>query len=943
MELVNDVLDVQERTGSVPAATGRLPVDEFMKFIEETRAQPAFRASQDTAADYYDSNQMQAETLQALDAMGFGSLMTNLIKPSVDTVLGIEAKNRTNFRCVADDDQDQDVAEAMSVKLAEAERESRADRACADAYAGQVKVGLGWVHVTRNPDPFMYQYKSESVHRREMFWDWSARDPYLDDARYVLRQKWYPTDQVKAALPQHTALIDASSGGWQPDWIQRARESVHLMSALDQENRMSVTSWEWRNIDSRRVALQECWYAVYVRGLILRLPNGKTVEFNNKNVVHRAAVGSGSVKPEVAVYRKLRCSLWYGPHLLQDYDAGSNKLPYVPFWGYREDLTGVPYGVIKSMIPLQDEVNARRRKLMWLLSSKRVMVDADALDGRMNDFAALVEEVSRPDSMVVLNPMRTNKQNAITIETDLQLASQQFEILQEAKEGIQAAAGIFNSIMGKTDGAKSGVAVNALVEQSSNTLGEINDNYKFGRARVGELLVRLIRQDMSGQQVDVVTGMDTSKRKTVSLNKRAVDDVTGMQYFENDTDKANFKVALEEVPSTPAYRQELLMTIGETLKSLPPQLQAAMAPYYIEATDLPRRQEMAKSMRAMMGMDDNSDPAVAQLKQQLDLVHQQSEAAMQKYEQAIQEINQKYQASNADVQALKLQLANRSEEFKVKGRELDVKSQEIAAKVQELAAQRDGSGAEAEGRRTELALQASKASNDAQAKAREHDLRRTELEHTMLQNARVDPREELARMVEQQVTPLKTKLETTIENLQRDAREKAAMEKGMKAGQKMGADGEDPAMAALERKKLIADTDLVKANTTLVLEQAEQLENGEDESTEDPANDTDPNEERRTEEMHQAKLEQVKTQTKAVDTKAKVTVDQSKAKVANDAAKTKAATAPAPAPAPAAAAPAIEIVKKNGQIVGANINGKPALKVTRGAKGEMVITRVGGK
>jgi hypothetical protein len=115
--------------------------------------------------------------------------------------------------------------------------------------------------------------------------------------------------------------------------------------------------------------------------------------------LHVAAVGSGRFKPQPAVYRKLRASIWFGPHLLQDFDPGTNKMPYVPFWGFREDLTGVPYGLVRSMIPLQDEVNARRRKLMWLLSSKRVEMDSDSLDQRYNDFQTVMDEISRPDSI----------------------------------------------------------------------------------------------------------------------------------------------------------------------------------------------------------------------------------------------------------------------------------------------------------------------------------------------------------------------------------------------------------------------------------------------------------------------------------------------------------------------------------------------------------------
>ena len=817
MEKVTDVLTGQMSTGSVDPKSGQLSSSDFMKYVEETRSQPAFRASMDKAGDYYDGNQMTAEQLGQLDQMGFGSLMTNLIKPSIDTVLGLEAKNRTDFRCVSDDDQNQPVAEAMSAKLAEAERESRADRACADAYGSQVKTGLGWARIGRNSDPFLYPYKAESVHRREMYWDWAARDPYLEDARYVIRRKWYPLDQVLAAMPSKADVLQAGASGWSPAWLGRARESAVLMNAFDQENRMSVSDWDWRNIDERRIELQECWYSMYARGLILRLPNGKTVELDKKNQLHMALISQGIVKPESAVYRKLRCSIWFGPHKLQDDDSGKNKLPYVPFWGFREDLTGVPYGLIRSMMPLQDEVNARRRKLMWLLSSKRVQVDADALDARYNEFADLVAEIARPDSVVVLNPARKNV-DALKVDSDLNLASQQLEILQEAKEGIQAAAGIFNSIMGKTDGAKSGVAVNALVEQSSNTLGEINDNFKMSRQRVGELLVQLIREDMSGKQVTVMTGANSSKRKTIILNAPKIDDITGQQYFHNDTDKADFKVALEEVPSTPAYRAQQMMTIGETLKAMPPPLQASMMPFYIEATDLPKRQEMAKALRTALGqVDENGeeqDPQVAQLKQQLQLVSQHSEQAAQSYEQAVQEQAKKAQAAETENAQLKGQLANRQGELQLKGQELQLKSQEMQANAGDKQAQAQErmaiaqakgadvqlKGKELEIKQQELQIAAAKAANDADHAQREHGLKRDSLEHDQLSAASGQP--DIKQIVDQAIAPLRDELARTKADLaQRAALDKARMQ-GVKEGMATaGSEGEQNLDPAKEEKR----------------------------------------------------------------------------------------------------------------------------------------------
>ncbi|TAK82470.1 MAG: hypothetical protein EPO09_21585, partial [Aquabacterium sp.] len=803
MDTVNDQLSQHTQTGVIEPTVGKLAPDEFMRYIEETRAQPAFRSAMDKAADYYDGNQLTAEQLTDLDAKGFGSLMTNLIKPAVDTVLGIEAKTRADYRTVADDEEHQEVAEALSAKLAEAERETRADRACSDAYGGQIKTGLAWVMVNRNTDPFRYPYRAEHVHRREMFWDWSDQSPDLCNARYVIRQKWYPVDMVTSALPQHAPLIQASASGWQPDWISRAREDAILMNALDQESRVSVSAWDWRNIDNRRVCLMECWYATHIRGLVLDLGN-RVVEFDRTNVLHMAALSSGAVRPQPAIYRKMRCSLWFGPHLLQDLDAGGNQMPYVPFWGFREDLTGVPYGLVRSMIPLQDEINARRRKLMWLLSSKRVQMDSDALDVRFNEHGDVTDEIARPDSMLILNPNRQNK-DAVRVESDLALSQQQFEILQEAKEGIQAAAGIFNSIMGKTDGAKSGIAVNSLVEQASNTLGEINDNFKYARMLVGERLLDLIRADLKGKQVKVMVGPQEARRKSIFLNTPKIDAVTGIQYLENDVDRAKVKVALEDVPSTPAYRAQQQMLIGETLKSLPPQLQAPLMPFFIEATDLAKRHEMASILRKQMGMagadGEPVDPQVAQLQQQLQTLHQQYGEMANQYEQAVKEQNAKADQLGQQVAQMQLKLENKAGELDIRRQELQQATDAAITAAAERRREADLKMTQEANKAREIDLKHSQLAVDASAKVIDHQHRTAEMEHSQiaaaasaaqqdrqaqrdheLATAQAQPpvedeaaeAQKIADIVQKIVSPLVDKVDTIIDAVQQDARGDAA-------------------------------------------------------------------------------------------------------------------------------------------------------------------------
>src|SRR3546814_17083988 len=125
--------------------------------------------------------------------------------------LGMEAKNRTDWRAGADDDQWQDVAEALSAKMHEVERESQADRATSEGYAHQVKSGFGCVEVSRNSNPFEYPYRVKSIHRREIFWDWRSTQPDWSDARYVVRKRWFDTDPLPDFFPKPITLQSAES------------------------------------------------------------------------------------------------------------------------------------------------------------------------------------------------------------------------------------------------------------------------------------------------------------------------------------------------------------------------------------------------------------------------------------------------------------------------------------------------------------------------------------------------------------------------------------------------------------------------------------------------------------------------------------------------------------------------------------------------------------
>lgn len=600
-----------------------LPRANVETFLLEIRHQPNWRREADRAADYYDGNQLSPETVEKLRERGQPPLITNLIKPSIDTVLGLEAKTRTDWKVRPEDNDEcpDELAEAMSIKLKHAESESRADRAVSDAYAAQVKAGLGWVEVAREADPFKCPYRVKYIHRREIFWDWRAEQPDLSDARYLIRRRWLDLEHAIALMPQYATLFRMTTGGW-AGFDPLLEQDSKLVQSWEIERDTRIEAVDWRDIQRMRICLYEIWYRKWVSGYVMRLPNGTVMEADFQNPRHNEAIVAGIAQVKRATFQKVRLAWYVGPHFLYDVPSPykHGHFPYVPFFGHREDLTGVPYGIIRTMISPQDEINARKSKMLWLLNSRRAIVDADAVV----DHQKAASEISRPDSYIILNANR-KPTSKFTVEPGGDLARDQFTVMQEAKMEIAEASGIHKSMMGQQTNARSGLAINSLVEQGMNTIAEINDNFRYSRRLVGEMLFELVRQEI-GQGPTRVTIGEGARKRTIVLNGRGIDPETGEEISINDVTRIKTKIVLDDVQNTPTYKMQMLTMLTEVAKSLPPEQQGLVMDFVVEATDLPKRFEIADRLRGALGIMPPEQQAAAMQQQQAQMAKQ---AAMQ--------------------------------------------------------------------------------------------------------------------------------------------------------------------------------------------------------------------------------------------------------------------------------------------------------------------------
>ena len=627
-----------------PKGDEALSLHEWQSIVREAVNQAPWRAQADKEADYADGNQLDSELLRRQRALGIPPAKENIIGPAIAAVCGYEKKTRTDWRVTPDGDPGgQDIADALNYKLNQAERHSKADRALSQAFRPAMTTGLGWVEVSRPSDPFKFPYRCRYVSRNEIWWDMKAKELDLDDARWLYRRRWVDKDQAARMFSKHADLIMRLQNGWTADIAGEELEggkSTGLRAAADHERGWTVDEDSWYNDENRQVCISEVWYKRWVDVLVIKMKNGRVVEFDEANAAHIAAVHSGVAKLQRATVPRIRRSYWIGPHCLHDGPTPYpfKTFPYVPVWCYREDTTGVPFGMTRDMLFPQDSLNSTIAKLRWGLGAVRTERTKGAVE--MTDEQHR-RQVARPDADIILNAAHMAQQGAVyKVHRDFQLNAQHFQLMGDSRAAIERVSPITPSLRGQQGTATSGLQEQTQLEQSTTTLADPMDLFKEARAQVGEMLMALIIEDMGREEETVVIEGDTiNPARTVVLNKPEHDPATGITYLSNDIQRARVKVAMEDVPSSPGFRAQQLNSLTETTKSLPPEEQRVMVPFMIDLMDLPRKKQAVQALREARAQAD-PEAIREQVKQEL------------QYELKVRELDIKERESDAKIEKM---------------------------------------------------------------------------------------------------------------------------------------------------------------------------------------------------------------------------------------------------------------------------------------------------
>lgn len=612
------------------------------------------RIEQALDEDYYDNDQWSEDEKAELHERGQAAICWNVIQQTCNWVMGSEKRGRTDYKVLPRTKEDAKPAEKKSQLLKYLSDVNRTPFHRSRAFEDSVKVGIGWIEtgVTDDDDgePIYTRYESW----RNMLWDSASTEYDLSDCRYVIRFKWVDLDVALALFPDRKdLLIRSAQTGDRYGYADANGDDV--ADHAEDEWEVAGRGIAEFDIARQRVRLIEIWYTkpVRVNKLIDSAFAGEVFDPEDPRHAEAVQVYGQSVVAERTMMR-MHVAILTGEGLV--YNAQSpyrhNRFPFTPVWGYRRGRDGMPYGMIRSMRDIQDDINKRASRAQFILASNKVIMEKGAVDD-MEDF---LEEVARPDGVLVVNG---NKR--LDLNVDRELAPAHLDLMSRGIQMIQSVSGVTDELLGRTTNATSGVAVQARQEQGSMSTSKLFDNLRFAVQVHGEKELSLIEQYM------------TEPKQFRITNQRGTPEYVNVNdgLPENDIIRSKADFVITDAEWRASLRQAQAEQLMEMMTRLPPEVVMVMLDLVVESMDLPNRDELVRRIRQVTGQRDPDATELTPEEQQA----QQAQAQQQQFNQMVAEANLR----KLIAQAMKDEVAAQKAAAEIANTNVDTQAKAVSA------------------------------------------------------------------------------------------------------------------------------------------------------------------------------------------------------------------------------------------------------------------------
>ncbi len=596
-------------------------------YFHERSRQSDNRMQMALDADFYDGLQWSAEDQNEVTRRGQMPLVFNEVAPMVDWLIGTERRTRIDWKVLPRTEDDVDSADAKTKVLKFVSDINHVTFARSRAFSDAVKSGVGWLDDGARNDPSEDVLYSRYEDWRNVLWDSSSYDMDLSDARYIFRWRWVDADVAEMMFPSRKAqirraVVDADS------MAEDGADEFYLgMPIVSSGSLYSSGGSVHGEASRRRIRLIECQFRQPTNSKIIASGALKgahytehdaalvqALETNPADIVERVMM-----RTHFAVFTE-ECMLSMGASIYRH-----NKFSLTPLWCYRNGRTRLPYGAVRRVRDIQQDLNKRASKALFMLSTNQIIAD----EGAVADRNVAREEADRPDGYI---EKKSGKEFSIRRDTDA--ASGQIQMMTLDAQTIQRAAGVNNENLGRQTNATSGEAIKARQMQGSVATTEPFDNHRLTTQIQGEKLLSLVEQFYTEEKVIRLTGT-RGQTEWLKVNEPEIQPDGSVRYINDITSSsADFVVSEQDYAGT--LRQVMFDTMSKLAASLPPELAVRFLRMAYEYSDMPNKDAIADEIRKLTGERDDNKPmtpeeaqqAEQQMRDQADALQMQRDSAM---------------------------------------------------------------------------------------------------------------------------------------------------------------------------------------------------------------------------------------------------------------------------------------------------------------------------
>lgn len=506
-------------------------------------AYTGWRTESDRAWDFYDGYQWTPEEEARLNEHGQPAIVINRIGTRINNLVGssVTARTKVAFRPRDVKGNEKLKAEALTKIAYHLQDEQEVSEDTTDVWKDGLICGIGWMSGRQG---IVSKVEIDRVDPRKMYWDVTDDTKLLTNMRYCGKREWVGIEEAKVLFPDHADALQALVEGEQ----DKAKDVNNQTNIFNQEDDHNLDARRFYDDKKGRVLIVEhqWWEIVPVYKVITN--DGETLSFYNED---EAKAENKKHEHDFPIMeesgKKFYATFFIGDLLLESVplEVQINDFTYIPYVLNRDSRDGRPYGVVRSAIDPQREVNKRRSKMMHALNSTQIIMDNDAVDSP----AQAAKEVARPDGVII---KRAGKE--FSIEKNLDIGASQLQVYGQSQRDLDDTMGVFSESIGAPTTATSGVAQQKRIESSNKNFVYGFDNLRRFRNRMGKMMLGMIQAFYTDHMAIDISG-DSDITQIVEFNKFE-EDSNGNTTLVNNLSSGGFNIYIEETPDHTALAEE---------------------------------------------------------------------------------------------------------------------------------------------------------------------------------------------------------------------------------------------------------------------------------------------------------------------------------------------------------------------------------------------------